>query len=67
MSILLNFQKEIYMVTTINRKTKKNRLKELVVLANDKNRLLDASKYSGKIKIVEKPLKIQKKLRDEWN
>jgi hypothetical protein len=55
------------MVTTINRKTKKNRLKELVVLANEKNKLLDASKYSGKIKIEEKPLKIQKKLRDEWN
>lgn len=55
------------MVTTINRKTKKDRLKELVILSNDKNRLLDASKYSGKIKIKEKPIKIQKKLRDEWN
>lgn len=55
------------MVTTINKKTKKNKLKQLVVSANSKNKVLDASKYSGKMKIEEKPLKIQKKSRDEWN
>ncbi len=55
------------MVTTINKKTKKNKLKQLVVSANSKNKVLDASKYSGKMKIEEKPLKIQKKLRDEWS
>ena len=26
----------------------------------------DASKYAGKIKLIENPVKIQKKLRDEW-
>lgn len=55
------------MVTTINKKTKKNKLKQLVVSANSKNKVLDSSKYSGKMKIEEKPLKIQKKLRDEWS
>lgn len=27
---------------------------------------LDVKKYSGKLKITENPLKIQKRLRDEW-
>lgn len=27
---------------------------------------LDVKKYSGKIKITENPVEIQKRLRDEW-
>jgi len=43
------------MVTTISKKTKKEKLKELVSSVNKKNKVLNASKYSGKIRIEEKP------------
>ena len=55
------------MVTVINRKTGKEKIKELLTAAGDREKLLLASKYSGKLKLKQSPLAIQKKLRNEWN
>lgn len=54
------------MVTTIKPKTKKEEIKKLLSLKKSDTRVLDSSKYSGKIKIKKSPLVIQRKLRDEW-
>jgi|GEM_PF-1773260 hypothetical protein len=54
------------MVTTIKPKTKKEEIKKLLSLTKPDYKLLDSSKYSGKIKIKKSPILIQKKLRDEW-
>ena len=55
------------MVTIINRKTRKERIKELLTEIGGKEKLLLASKYSGKLKLKQTPLAIQKKLRNEWD
>jgi hypothetical protein len=55
------------MVTVINRKTRKEKIKELLTAINEKEKLLLTSKYSGKLKLKKSPLAIQKKLRNEWN
>lgn len=54
-------------VTIINKKTRKEKIKELLTAIGDNEKLLLASKYSGKIKLKKSPLTIQKKLRYEWN
>ncbi len=55
------------MVTTISKKTRRKRIKEILETVNSKGKYLKASKYSGKLKLKQKPLTIQKKLRNEWN
>jgi hypothetical protein len=55
------------MVTVINRKTRKEKIKKLLTAMDDKEKLLLTSKYSGKLKLTKSPLVIQKKLRNEWN
>lgn len=55
------------MVTIINKKTRKEKIKKLLTAIGDNEKLLLASKYSGKIKLKKSPLIIQKKLRNEWN
>lgn len=42
------------------KRTYRKKLDKLTVVG------LDTNKYSGKIKITEDPLLIQKRLRDEW-
>jgi hypothetical protein len=59
--------KDNWMVTIINRKTRKEKIKELLTAINKKEKLLLTSKYSGKLKLKKSPLVIQKKLRNEWN
>lgn len=54
------------MVTIIKPKTKKEKIKQLLSNAEKNIDLLDASKYSGKIKLNDDPILIQKKLRNEW-
>jgi hypothetical protein len=54
------------MVTTIKPKTKKDEIKKLLSLTKPDYKVLDSSKYSGKIKVKKSPLSIQRKLRDEW-
>jgi len=54
------------MVTTIKPKTKKDEIKKLLSSKNTDYKVLDSSKYSGKIKIKKSPVAIQRKLRDEW-
>ncbi len=53
------------MVTIIKKKIKKEKITELLMYTNNRGRLLDVSKYSGKLRIKENPLKIQKRLRNE--
>lgn len=55
------------MVTVIKRKTKKEKIKEILTGISEKERYLKASKYSGKLNLKQSPLDIQKKLRNEWN
>lgn len=54
------------MITTIKPKTKKDKIKKFLSSIKSSYKVLDSSKYSGKIKIKKSPLAIQKKLRDEW-
>ncbi len=42
-------------------------LKEKFYGAQQKNRGLDAKKYSGVINIQEDPVEYQKRIRNEWN
>lgn len=51
------------MVTIIRAKTHREKIKQLFLLADRKTNLLDATKYSGKIKLNGKSLSIQKKLK----
>lgn len=55
------------MVTIISRKTKTDKINEMLASINNKEKYLKASKYSGKLKLRQSPLTIQKKLRNEWN
>lgn len=55
------------MVTIIKAKTKKEKIKQLLLKAEKNINLLKASKYCGKVKLNGNPLSIQKRLRDEWN
>lgn len=55
------------MVTIISRKTRTEKINEMLATINNKERYLKASKYSGKLKLKQNPLTIQKKLRNEWN
>ena len=54
------------MITIIKSKTSKDELNRIIGSLKSRNKLLNASKYSGKIKITDSPLAIQKKLRNEW-
>jgi hypothetical protein len=54
------------MVTVINKRVKKEKLSELLNRQSEKGNYLKTSKYIGKINLKEDPLKVQKKLRDEW-
>lgn len=54
------------MVTTIRPKTKKQEIEKILSSTKADYKLLESSKYSGKIKIKKSPVLIQKKLRDEW-
>lgn len=54
------------MVTTIRSKTKKDEIKKLLSLKKSDYKVLDSSKYSGKIKIKKSPVTLQRKLGDEW-
>jgi hypothetical protein len=54
------------MVTTIKPKTKKDEIKKLLTSKTTDSKVLDSSKYLGKIKIKKSPVAIQRKLRDEW-
>ena len=55
------------MVTIISRKTRTEKINEMLAGISNKEKYLNASKYSGKLKLKQKPLTIQKKLRNEWN
>lgn len=55
------------MVTIISRKTGTEKINKLLASISNKEKYLKASKYSGKLKLKETPLTIQKKLRNEWN
>ncbi len=55
------------MIKVINKKTKKDELRKIMSDMDKKGKTLDASKYSGKLKLKADPLIVQKKLRDEWN
>lgn len=55
------------MVTIIKKKTKKGTIKEILLSIKNKEKFLQVSKYSGKLKLKQNPLTIQKKLRNEWS
>jgi len=55
------------LVTIIKKRTKNEKIKELLSSLNYKGKHLNAAKYSGKIKLKKNPLALQKKLRNEWN
>ena len=57
----------MYMIKVINKKPKKDELRKIMSDMDKKGKTLDASKYSGKLKLKADPLIVQKKLRDEWN
>ena len=59
--------KEIKLVTIIKKRTKNEKIKEVLSSLNYKEKLLNAAKYSGKIKLKKNPLALQKQLRNEWN
>lgn len=46
------------MITIINRKNRKEKIKELLTAINDKEIRLLTSKYSGKLKLKKNPLAI---------
>ncbi len=52
------------MVVTIRKSSQKEEIEKILSSINV-SKQLDVSKYSGKIKLSEDPLSIQKKLRDE--
>lgn len=56
------------MVTTLKKGATKNRISDLLkTLASSKrSNGIDIYKYVGKINLKESPLKIQKKMRNEW-
>jgi hypothetical protein len=55
------------MVSILKYGSKSDKILGLLEKLNKSNRKgIDSSKYSGKILLNEDPLKIQKKLRDEW-
>lgn len=53
------------MVLVLKKGTSKKEIETLNKKIKSKNHL-DLKKYSGIIKLNEDPLKIQKKMRDEW-
>lgn len=56
------------MVVIIKKSTSKKRLKALLKKAKPaKRKGLDAKKFSGKLKLKEDPLAVQKRLRAEWD
>lgn len=57
------------MVLVINKKTRKSEIDKFLKEAeNQKHKKgFDAEKFCGKIKLKEHPLKIQRKLRNEWS
>ena len=56
------------MVTVIRKNTPKKRLKALLKKAKPaKRKGLDAKKFSGKLKLDEDPLLMQKRMRAEWD
>jgi len=53
------------MIIIVKKSSSKEEIEKL--LASMKTtKWLDSSKYSGKIKLSEDPVSIQKRLRDEW-
>lgn len=57
------------MITIIKKLAKKKDLDKLLKssTAQKPRKLLDAKKYYGTIKLDEDPVKIQRRLRNEWN
>jgi hypothetical protein len=54
------------LVTILNKKTKKEDIRDILSSLNSKGKHLRVSKYSGRLKLKKSPLTIQKKLRNEW-
>ena len=54
------------MVTVINRSSSLKQISEMVKKMLEQQKDNDAYKFCGVIKLKEKPLAMQKKLRDEW-
>ena len=54
------------MVTIIKKGYSLSKIRKALKNTEKNKKLFDASKYCGVIKINEDALKIQKKLRDEW-
>ncbi|MEO8066472.1 MAG: hypothetical protein ABI599_02140 [Flavobacteriales bacterium] len=56
------------MVVVIKKNASKKRLKALLKKAKPaKRKGLDAKKFSGKLKMKEDPMVVQKRLRAEWD
>jgi hypothetical protein len=54
------------MVTVINRNSSLKQISEMIQKMLESRKEHDAYKFCGVIKLKEKPLSIQKKLRNEW-
>jgi hypothetical protein len=53
-------------MVTIIKSNSKNKDIEQSIQKTEPSKKLDAKRFSGILKLEEDPLKIQKKLRDEW-
>jgi hypothetical protein len=55
------------MVTTIKKGTSREKIKTALKLRQVKIKSPDLKKYCGSISLIEDPLEMQKKWRDEWD
>jgi hypothetical protein len=54
------------MVTVINRNSSLKQISEMIQKMFESHKDHDAYKFCGSLKLKEKPLSIQKKMRNEW-
>jgi hypothetical protein len=55
------------MVTIIKKGMSRKEINSLLTVQRKKKKSIDIKKYCGVIVLKEDPIKLQKKLRDEWN
>jgi hypothetical protein len=60
------FVKSNPMVTVINRSSSLNQISEMIRKMLEGKKKHDAYKFCGSVKLKEKPLAFQKKMRNEW-